>query len=69
MKAIAFKTKIQNKQICIPIDIQKQLEANSNRNVRVIVLLDETEEDNDFSEITTEEFLKGYVDSDSIYDN
>lgn len=68
MKAIAFKAKIKNKQICIPKNIQDQL-SESDKNVRVIVLIDERQDDDDFSEITTEEFLKGYADSDSIYDN
>ena len=69
MKGIAFKTKIHNKQICIPEDIQNQLEESSDKNVRVIVLIEETEDDDDFSEIAAKEFLNGYASSDSIYDN
>ena len=69
MKALEFKTKIKNNKIPIPTRIQLILKPN--QNIRVIVLIDDSEiyDDMIFQYSTTSQFLKGYANSDSIYDN
>ena len=67
MRAVEFKTKIENNQIQIPKGIQSVLKTNKGKSIRVIVLIDDDEE-MIFRETTTEQFLNGYSDSDSIYD-
>jgi len=71
MRALEFKTRIKNNQIQIPAGVQSQLRANKDKDVRVIVLIDDSDNFDDlaFQKTTTAQFLKGYDDSDSIYDN
>lgn len=71
MKAIEFKSKIKNNRIQIPSRIQSELKINEDKSVRVIVLLEESEVYDDlvFQNTTTSQFLEGYSESDSIYDN
>ena len=68
MQAIEFKTKIINNIIKIPGKFKKRL-SSKERSVRVILLLDENEDDQIFQTIAQEQFLNGYSDSDAIYDN
>jgi hypothetical protein len=70
MKAIEFKSKIKNNQIQIPKNAQSEL-TNKDKDVRVIVLIDDTEVYDNivFKESAKDQFLKGYSDSDSVYDN
>jgi hypothetical protein len=71
MKAIEFKSKIKNNQIQIPKKAQSELKTNKDKDVRVIVLIDDTEiyDNIVFQESARDQFLKGYADSDSVYDN
>jgi len=71
MRALEFKSKIKNNQILIPISIQAELKSKQDKNVRVIVLIDDSETYDDlvFQQSTQKQFLKGYSESDSIYDN
>jgi hypothetical protein len=71
MKALEFKSKIKDFHIRIPKRVQSELKDNQEKNVRVIVLMDEVEsnEESVFHNSVREEFLKGYADSDEIYDN
>ena len=71
MKALEFKSKIKNNRILIPAKIQSELKTQKERNVRVIVLVDDSDvyDDLSFQQTTRDQFLKGYADSDSIYDN
>jgi hypothetical protein len=71
MRAIEFKSKIKNNQISIPLKHQPELKAKQDKNVRVIVLIEdlETTEDLVFKQATQNQFLEGYSDADSIYDN
>ncbi|MBU0489918.1 MAG: hypothetical protein KKD31_18415 [Bacteroidetes bacterium] len=70
MRAIEFKTRIKNNLILIPRKIQSKFRTDNDRNIRVIVLLDDNDvyEDVLFQQSSTSQFLKGYSDSDSIYD-
>ena len=71
MRAIEFKSKIRNNQISIPVKLQSELKSKQNQDVRVIVLIDDSETADDlmFQRATQSQFLTGYADSDSIYDN
>ncbi len=71
MKALEFKSKIKNNQILIPTRMQAELNAKQDRNVRVIVLIDDLDTSDDliFQQETQRQFIEGYSDSDSIYDN
>jgi hypothetical protein len=69
MKAVEFKTKLKNNRILIPKKLQKQITTPKNRDVRVIVLMDERAgEKDDFQLLSKEQFLKGYSKADSVYD-
>lgn len=71
MRALEFKSKIKDNQIFIPAKIQSQLISNQDKDVRVIVLMDDSDlyDELIFQQSTKNQFLKGYADSDSIYDN
>jgi hypothetical protein len=71
MRALEFKSKIKNNQIHIPTRIQSELRANQDKDIRVIVLIDDSEiyDDLIFQNSTKSQFLNGYSDSDSIYDS
>lgn len=71
MKALEFKSKIKNNQIHVPTGVQSELNANQDKDVRVIVLIDDVDisEDQMFKQTAKSQFLNGYSDSDSIYDN
>ena len=71
MKALEFKSKIKDNQILIPANMQSELNSNQDKDVRVIVLLDDSDlyDDLIFQHSAQSQFLKGYADSDSIYDN
>ena len=71
MKAVEFKTKLKNNRIQIPKKWHKHVTSSKNKNVRVIVLMDEQSplEKDDFKNLTKEQFLKGYSKKDSVYDH
>ncbi|HEY5462567.1 MAG TPA: hypothetical protein VIJ95_04865 [Hanamia sp.] len=75
MKALEFVTKIKDNQILVPDVIQSALEINKDKEIRVIVLIEEGDAGNFhrndpfIQETIQEQFLKGYAESDSIYDN
>jgi len=69
MKAVEFKAKIKNRLIKVPKNISTDISGD--KEVRVIVLIDEFErsEDNSFKKLSKDQFLAGYSDSDAIYDS
>lgn len=71
MRALEFNTTIKNNQILIPPKFQPELKAKNNKNVRVIVLVDDSDiyDDLVFNQVSESQFLKGYAETDSIYDN
>ncbi len=71
MKALEFKAKIKNNSIQIPLRIQSELKPNQDRDVRVIVLIDDSEKNDNLivKEAAAAHFLQGFAESDSIYDN
>lgn len=70
MRALEFKSIIKNNRISIPAKIQSKFKFKKDVPVRVIVLLDDSEGEDDliFQEATQNQFLEGYSDSDSVYD-
>ena len=71
MKAVEFKTKIKNNRIEIPKKLHKQVISSKNRDVRVIVLMEDINQKakDNFSSFASEQFLRGYAKTDSVYDN
>ena len=66
MRAIEFKSKIRKNQILIPRRNRSDLFVGSDTPVRVIIFVEEPEE-KAYRQMTKNQFLKGYADSDSIY--
>ncbi len=68
MKAYEFPTKInRDGSIELPEGLKWVLPAD--QNVRVILLVDETtDEQTEWDQLTAEQFLAGYAEADAIYD-
>ncbi len=71
MKAVEFESELLDNTIRIPENFQLELSSSKDKHVRVIVLIDEfeTNEESEFKNIASAQFLKGYDETDSIYDN
>ena len=71
MRALEFKSKIKNNQILIPAGIQSELNTKLDKDVRVIVLIEDSDiyDDLILQQTVQSQFFKGYSNSDSIYDN
>ena len=71
MRTIEFKTRLRKNNIHIPKEIQPELRSSDEKNIRVMIFLEDSDDVSDLTlkQVTTEQFLKGYADSDSIYDN
>ena len=71
MRALEFKSKIKDNRIIIPETIQSELKIRDDKDIRVIVLVDDSDvyDDHVFLQETQAQFLKGYADSDAIYDS
>lgn len=70
MKAIEFSAKIVDNQIQIPIKFEHEVKSGKDKEVRVIIMMDEAENNdiNSFEILAREQFLNGYASSDAIYD-
>jgi hypothetical protein len=67
MKAIEFTSQVRNNSIRVPQHLSSELSGS--KNLRVIVLYEEDDpEEDDFQNLSQEQFIKGYSESDSIYD-
>lgn len=67
MKAFEFQASLNaNQTLPVPQEVAAQLQ--SQQAVHVILLVPESPEDAAWQELTTEQFLKGYAESDAIYD-
>ncbi len=71
MKAIEFEAELINNTINIPEDFQLELSLSKDKHVRVIVLIDDIEKNGDieFNKMLTNQFLKGYDETDAVYDD
>lgn len=69
MQALEFETIIEDNKILIPREMKSNL--SHQKHVRVIVLIEDkpSQEAEDFQQLTREQFLNGYAESDAIYDN
>jgi bifunctional DNA-binding transcriptional regulator/antitoxin component of YhaV-PrlF toxin-antitoxin module len=70
MKALEFNTIVNNNTILIPKNIQSELNIKKGKNIRVLIFIEDSEiyDEAVFKKTATNEFLKGYSESDSIYD-
>jgi uncharacterized protein involved in tellurium resistance len=70
MKAVEFESELSDNTIKIPENFQLELSLSKDKHVRVIVLIDEIENDDEaeFKNTATARFLNGYDKSDSVYD-
>jgi len=70
MRAIEFTSKIQENKILIPRRMQSKLIAERDKNIRVLIFLEDSEiyDEKAYRQITKNQFLKGYAETDSIYD-
>jgi hypothetical protein len=73
MRAIEFKSKIRENKILIPRKMQSELVrqlTEDDKRVRVVILVEDSDvyDEKHYRQITKNQFLKGYADSDSIYD-
>jgi len=70
MRAIEFNSRIEENKILIPRRMQSEFFAKDDNKVRVVVFLQDQEvyESKAYSQMTKQQFLKGYADSDSVYD-
>ena len=71
MKAIEFKSKILNNTIQVPQNLQEKIEAQKEKDVRVILLMDEPSinEEELFKTTAAKKFFEGYSETDEIYDS
>jgi hypothetical protein len=71
MQALEFKSKIKNNRIDIPYKLQSILKGKDDATVRIIVLIDDAdyEDDQSFNQAAQNQFSEGYSDSDSVYDD
>lgn len=71
MRAFEFQSEIKNNQILIPSWMQKELLSTEAKNIRVIVLMDDSDNKDSllFKKTAKDQFLEGYSESDAIYDN
>lgn len=68
MKAFEFETNLTlNRTVELPAELKAQIAPGSS--MRVILLLPEVNEESDWKQLTAEQFLKGYAERDSVYDN
>ena len=70
MRVIEFKSKILENKILIPRRKQSDLIVGLNKSVRVVVFLEDSDiyEEQLYRKLTKSQFLKGYADSDCVYD-
>ena len=71
MKAVEFITKLKNNTILIPENIREELKSSEEKSIKVIVLISEAydQENTEYRNMVREQFLYGYDDTDSVYDN
>jgi hypothetical protein len=68
VKAFDFESNLSDdRTLTIPTEVAVQLQPQ--QTVRVLLLVPEAEEAAAWEALTTAQFLRGYADSDAIYDN
>lgn len=71
MRALEFQSTIENDHILIPTNFLSVLKPSNHKNIRVIVFVDDSDfyDTLNYKQVTNDSFLRGYSDSDSIYDS
>jgi len=69
MKSVEFETELTDNTIHIPESFQEELSLSKDKHVRVIVLIDNSDDEAEFRNVLNNQFLKGYDESDAVYDN
>jgi len=68
VKALEFQAHLNpDRTVTVPAELAAQLSPEES--VRVILLVEEADEGQAWSRLSTEQFLKGYDDGDAIYDD
>ncbi|MBI1929494.1 hypothetical protein HYR99_35270 [Candidatus Poribacteria bacterium] len=67
MKILEFQVHINpDHTVKVPPEIAAQIQQE--QPIQVLFLIPESTEDQDWAHLTAEQFLKGYAESDAIYD-
>lgn len=67
VKALEFEATLnEDRTLTVPPEVAARLLPG--RRLRVLLLVDDADEERDWVRMATEEFLKGYDESDAIYD-
>jgi hypothetical protein len=67
MKAIEFHSELNpNQTLSVPVSVAARIPPG--QTVRVLILIPESSEDQEWEQLTATEFGQGYADSDAIYD-
>jgi hypothetical protein len=68
MKALEFQTRLNpDATLTVPAELAAQIRRE--QPVRVILLLPELDEDAEWAQMAAEQFLQGYAEGDSLYDD
>lgn len=68
MKTLEFRAQLNSDStLTVPAELAAQLEAHEP--VRVILLVPDAGDNQDWSRLTADQFLGGYADGDAIYDD
>lgn len=68
MKALEFVTRLdENRTLEVPPEVLAQIRQG--QTMRIILLVPDSEDEQEWTTLTIEQFLAGYADSDSIYDD
>jgi hypothetical protein len=70
MRALEFNSKISENTILIPRKMRTELLGRPDKRVRVVVFLEDSDvyDERAYRQMTKSQFLKGYADTDSVYD-
>ncbi len=67
VKTLEFRAYVNpDRTLTVPSELAAQIQTEGP--VRVILLVPDTDEDRDWTRLTTDQFSKGYADDDAIYD-
>jgi hypothetical protein len=68
MRAVEFQSELSpNRTLSVPASVADRIPPG--QTVRVLILIPEGSEDQDWEQLAAMEFGQGYADSDAIYDN
>jgi hypothetical protein len=70
MRAIEFNSKISGNTILIPRKMRTELFNRPDKRVRVVVFLEDSDvyDERSYRQMAKNQFLKGYAETDSVYD-